>query len=158
MACIKRHRPATWVACCLALVACSGGPERSEVAAADGRDEEGATLLSLDLAHRETSQPLGAELVDPATQNFVEIEIVEVVNPEMKRLSFEVHYQPADGARMLLGTFGLYPPDDPGTFLIATSGKLRAAGALVLSLEVLDDVAPGDELQVKLRPLSLRAQ
>lgn len=112
----------------------------------------------MDLTNRTLTQRIGPELADPAAQKLVQIEIVALHNPERKRVSFEVHYEPDDGERVLLGTFGLYPPDNPGKFLVATRGRLRREGAIVVSMQVLDEVEPDDELQVKLKRVSFRTE
>lgn len=114
--------------------------------------------FSLDLANRSVTKPIGPELAEPASAKFVEIEVSEVVNPKRIRLTFEVHYQPGNGEALQLGSFALYPPDDPGTFIVATGGRLRSGGAIVLSMNVLDEVGPQDRVRVTVRRISLRQE
>jgi hypothetical protein len=153
----KTHRHAVRIACCLVLLACRS--DGHEVAMADEQDlmVEPEPTLRLDLSHRSLVQT-----VEPAAaaeeQKLVEIEIPEVVNPKRIRLTFEVHYQPEDGDRVLLGTFALFPPDNPGKFLVATRGEVRAGGSLELSMQVLDEVGPEDVVRVDVRPMSLRRE
>lgn len=114
--------------------------------------------FSLDLANRSATKPIGPELADAASAKFVEIDVSEVVNPKKIRLTFEVHYQGGNGEKLQLGSFALYPPDDPGTFIVATGGRLRSGGAIVLSMNVLDEVGPRDRVRVTVRRISFRQE
>ena len=94
-------------------------------------------LVTLDAQHAELVQPI----VEPdAAYKFVQVEVVEVVNPSRYALTFEVDYQPNDGARIHLGDFSLYPADHPGRFLVPTQGKVRGGGALVLRMTSPDRI------------------
>lgn len=125
-----------------------------ETSSAAEREES----FSLDLANRSVTKPIGPELADPASAKFVEIDIADVVNPKRIRLTFEVHYQPGNGEKLLLGSFALYPPDNPGKFIVATRGRLRSGGAIVLSMQVLDEVVPEDRIRVTVRQISFRPE
>ena len=52
----------------------------------------------------------------------------------------------------------LYPPDNPGTFLVATRGSIRPDGAIVVSMVVLDETEPSDQVQVTLKRIVFREQ
>ena len=153
-----RRGSAIWFAFCLMALACrSDGGERrmtEETSAAAPHEES----FSLDLANRSVTKPIGRELADPASAKFVEIDVSEVVNPKRIRLTFEVHYQPGNGERSLLGTFALFPPDNPGRFLVATGGRLRSGGAIVLSMVPLDEVGQQDRVRVTVRSISFRQE
>jgi hypothetical protein len=140
------------------VLACrSDGGERrmaDETSSAAEREES----FNLDLANRSVTKPIGAELADVAPARFVEIDIADVVNPKRIRLTFEVHYQPGNGEKLLLGSFALYPPDNPGKFIVATGGRLRSGGAIVLSMQVLDEVVPEDRVRVTVRRISFRRE
>jgi hypothetical protein len=125
-----------------------------ETSAAAPREES----FSLDLANRSVTKPIGSGLADAASAKFVEVDISEVVNPKRLRLTFEVHYQPENGEQLQLGSFGLFPPDNPGRFIVATRGRLRSGGAIVLSMKVLDEVGPQDRVRVTVRGISLRRE
>lgn len=114
--------------------------------------------FSLDLANRSVSKPIGPGLAEPASARFVEVDVAEVSNPKRIRLTFEVHYQGGNGEKLLLGSFALYPPDNPGTFIVATRGRLRSGGSVILSMKVLDRVGPEDRVRVKVRRISLRQE
>ena len=114
--------------------------------------------FSLDLANRSVAKPIGPGLADPASARFVEVDIAEVSNPKRIRLTFEVHYQDGNGERLLLGSFALYPPDNPGTFIVATRGRLRSGGSILLSMKVLDEVDTEDRVKVTVRRISLRQE
>lgn len=123
-----------------------------ETSAAAPREES----FSLDLANRSVTKPI--ELADPASAKLVEIDISEVENPKKIRLTFEVHLQPGSGEKVELGTFALFPPDNPGRFLVATGGRLRSGGAVVLSMVPLDEVGQQDRVRVTVRSISFRQE
>jgi hypothetical protein len=114
--------------------------------------------FSLDLANRSVTRPIGPGLADPASVKFVEVDIADVVNPRRVRLTFEVHYQRGNGEKLLLGSFALFPPDHPGKFIVATEGRLRSGGAIVLSMVVLDEVGPQDKVRATVRRISFRQE
>lgn len=113
-----------------------------------------ATGYSLDLANRTAVKTIGQEVTTPQTVKFVQIEVAEVFNPRKIPLSFSVHYQPVHGEKSLLGTFSLFPPDNPGTFIVATRGKLRIGGMVIVSLVPLEPVDEDAEIRVQLKRIS----
>jgi len=110
--------------------------------------------LRLDLTTRSVTKPVERALFDPASAKFAEVDIAEVRNPKKIRVTFEVHFQPENGERILLGSFALFPPDNPGRFIVPTRGRVRGGGELVLSMKVLDEVGAGDEVEVNVRRIS----
>jgi hypothetical protein len=141
------------LACVLALWACASAGHEAGMDN-DGTPEPGKRALVLDLEHREVAQPIGPELADPARQKFVRVQITDVHNPRRLRLTFDLRYRVEGREDVLLGTFGLYPPDNPRRFVVATRGELRKEGAVVLSMRILDEVGPADELRLAVKPLS----
>jgi len=117
-----------------------------------------ANGYELDPAHRTAVQIIGSEVTAPQTKKFVQIEVTEVINPRKIPLAFAVHFQPAQGEKFLLGTFSLFPPDNPGKFIVATRGKLRTGGSVVVSLVPLERVLGQDEVRVKLKHITFLAE
>jgi hypothetical protein len=109
----------------------------------------------LDLKNNSVSEPVDRAGGEPDDYRFVRVEIVGVVNAKMHPAVFQVHYEAASGERTFLGTFTLFPSDNPGNFIVPAKGKLRSDGRLVLTLVVPDDAEPGDVLQVDVKPMSL---
>jgi hypothetical protein len=146
-----------------ALVACNGTglnvgmPQNANTATsnspANQNDKSDQAVYSLDLQHPETTQKILPDDGDPMKARFVQVEVIRVTNPQKRPAQFEVHYQPADGERILLGSFSLYPPDNPGKFIVPTQGKVKATGMLILSLVKSDRVVAGDVLTVEVRPM-----
>lgn len=161
-----RHRQVVGVTCCVLLLACrSDGGEtgretsyESGMPSDDSVESETQDSLTLDLETRTVVRAVGSELADPESQKFVQFEITDVHNPKHIRLTFEVHYRLENGEETLLGTFALFPPHNPGDFIVATRGELRSEGAVVLSMQVLDEVGPEDEVRVTLKPISFREE
>ena len=108
----------------------------------------------LDSTTREIAQTIDSEVAEPQHKKFVKIEVVTVVNPWNIPLSFEVHYQPVKGKPFLLGTFSLFPPDNPGDFIIATKGKLETGGVIIVSLMPLTKSKDLPDIYVRIKPIS----
>lgn len=81
---------------------------------------------------------LGASAED---RKFVIVEIRELTNPAREAVSFEVRFRPEQGPAVQLGTFSPYPADNPGRFLVATGGKVRSAGDILVSIKGADSRA-----------------
>ena len=144
-------RPLIGMVCCLMLLACGSEPAGMRPAGA-GSDLKGQSgPLRLDLANRTLAYPIGSDLAEPEKLKFVQVEIAELINPRLVRITFELRYRPETGEEVFLGSFSPFPPDNPGTFIVSTRGSLRPGGAILLSMVPLDEVGPDDEVQVDLR-------
>jgi len=116
-----------------------------------------APLRYLDIAHVSISQH-----IDPAAEGlrdnkFVQVDVAQVINPRKYGLSFEVYYQPTGGQKVRLGTFSLYPADNPGRFIVPTQAHVNREGSIIVSLLVMDPVANGVPLRVGIRKIALRS-
>jgi hypothetical protein len=98
------------------------------------------TLYYLDLSNPSISQPIEPMTDHVEVARFVRVDVAEVLNPRKYTLTFEVHYQPESKPKIYLGTFSLYPADNPGQFIVPTQGKVKKEGAIVLSLVMVDKV------------------
>jgi len=110
-------------------------------------------VFSLDLQNPEITQKILPDDGDALKARFVQVQIIAVTNPQKHPAQFKVHYQPTSGERILLGGFSLYPPDNPGKFIVPTQGKVKADGMLILSLVKSDRIAAGDVFEVTVRPM-----
>jgi hypothetical protein len=109
-------------------------------------------LLYLDLNSPTISQPITpADLQAGVTPRFVQVDVAEVINPNRRAVFFEVHYQPSGGERIHLGGFSLYPSDNPGRFIVATQGKVRAEGTITLTMTTPDTKDPQEQLRAGVR-------
>ena len=148
------------VCCCfcftiVSLASCSTWnevvPANSNAANSAGvHDEE--KLFYLDRQEPEIVQPIEAsDWVE--RPKFVQVEVVEVINPKKHPLSFQVYYRsPTEG--YYLGSFGLFPSDNPGKFIVATQGKVKKEGAIALAL-VVPVEATTDKIRVGVRRIKL---
>jgi hypothetical protein len=104
------------------------------------------------------SQPI--ELADKVDEGckFVEVEIAEVRNPQKYTATFTVEYQAKTNEKIKLGSFSLYPSDNPGKFIVPTQGRLRNEGAIVLSLIIPDDFRRGDVFSVGVKRIKFLKQ
>lgn len=84
---------------------------------------------------------------------FVQVEVTKVLNPKRHPLTFQVHYQLKRDEKIYLGSFSLYPADNPGKFIVATQGKLKNEGAIILSLITPDEIDAQDELRVTVKKI-----
>jgi hypothetical protein len=140
------------------LAGCSGrsaalvnqGNVATETNAADND-----TLYYLDLNKPSIVQRIEPAQLEPGvTYKFVQVEVARVINPKLYALTFQVHYQ-LNNDKTYLGGFSLYPSDNPGKFLVATQGKVKHEGAIVLSLVAPEKVAAGDTIQVGVKKFKL---
>ena len=143
------------VASCAGTALNVGLPQNANTATSSSNqnDKSDQAVLSLDLQNPELIQKIMPGDGDPATARFVQVEVIKVTNPQKRPAQFQVHYQPNDGEKMLLGGFSLYPPDNPGKFIVPTQGRVKAEGRLILSLVKSDQIVAGDVLEVDVRPM-----
>jgi len=114
------------------------------------------SLFYLDLNKRSVIQPIAPrDEVDSGTK-FVQVEVAAVTNPKRYAVSFQVSYQSKNNEKIYLGSFSLYPADNPGKFIVATHGKLKSEGALVLSMVLDDKPEPGDAVSVTVKKMTFR--
>lgn len=145
MAMALRERSRRTVACVLLaglLAACA-----SAFGVPANADSGGAELSAV---RRSVVQQVGSEVIAPQTRKFVRIDVTEVVNPQKVPLSFHVHYRAPQDEPMLLGVFSLFPPDNPGTFIVPTQGQLRPGGAVSVQLVAAVDGADLQQVRVRL--------
>jgi hypothetical protein len=141
---------AVWLFCCGA-----GGA----VMAGNGeRGSSGADGYLLDLNHTTARQVLGPELPAPEESKFVQVQVTQVTNPQRIGLSFTVHFQPAQGETVDLGVFSLFPPDNPGKFIVATRGLLRSGGTVSVTLVPLQKISGEENVRVWIKPLTFLAE
>ena len=93
------------------------------------------TLYHFDVHHTAVAQRFDPSLA-PASFAHVQVEVKHVVNPSLHPLSFDVFFQPAGRDKFMLGTFSLYPANNPGKFIVPAQGKVKGDGSLILSLRL----------------------
>jgi hypothetical protein len=96
----------------------------------------------LDTAHPSIRQNIESTGTALKQAHFVEVLVTEVTNPRRYGLTFDVFFEAPGAAAVRLGTFSLYPADNPGKFIVPVSGKLRPGGSLVISMVITDAVDP----------------
>ena len=142
------------VASCAGTALNVGMPQNANTATSANQNEKSdQAVFSLDLQNPEITQKIVPGDGDVATARFVQVEVITATNPQKRPAEFRVHYQPNDGEKVLLGGFSLYPPDNPGKFIVPTQGKVKADGSLILSLVKSDQVVAGDVIKVDVRPM-----
>ena len=144
--------------CCFMLLACGSEADGTKPAGAQTQKEGQSGSLRLNLANQSLLHPIESRIAEPEKLKFVQFEIGELINPRQIRIIFEVRYRPETGADVLLGTFSPFPPDNAGTYIVSTRGSLRAGGAILLSMIVLDEVGSEDDVQVDLKAISFREE
>gem|GEM_PF-4703167 len=108
----------------------------------------------LEHAHPEIRYPAN-ELDRSAGEKFLLFDIFQVVNPSAVPLAFTVYYQKPGQGRLYLGSFALYPADNPGRFIVPTQGKVSRDGEVFLSLVPLEQEDGAQAVQIKLREVKL---
>jgi hypothetical protein len=127
------------------------GPQKGE----DQKVNDQA-MYKLNTGNRSISQPIDPGLSDLHSYKFLEIEVVNVINPNNIPIQFEVYYQVENRDKILLGTFSLYPPDNPGKFIVATQGKIKPEGELTLSLVLPEKTDADNQLQITVKKIGFK--
>jgi hypothetical protein len=109
------------------------------------------TLYYLDLNKPSIEQPIDIKVEAKETLKFVQVEVTQVTNPRMHPLTFEVRYRSRDSVTTFLGSFSLYPSNNPGKFLVATQGKVRDAGVIIVSMVTSDKTDSTDVIKVSIK-------
>ncbi len=109
----------------------------------------------LDLDNPTVVQPIDVNDKAIEEYKFVEVDVAEVVNPKKHQVAFQVHYQTSANEKVYLGSFGLFPADNPGKFIVSTRGKVKNAGAIVLSLVKPEKISPTDKIRVGIKGIKL---
>lgn len=142
----------------ITLASCSGQPldlintdNRKQAESNVSGDEQ---VYYLDL-NNPSIQPIDSNQKAPEAARFVKVEVVEIVNPRNLPVAFQVHYQTRTNEKLYLGSFGLYPSDNPGKFIVPTKGKLKNEGAIVLSLVKPENLGAGDTIKVGVKRIQL---
>lgn len=153
------------VFCCVSLLtlcstACGSGTREldgngNRVIKSDTVVERDDTLYYLDINKPSIQQAIDPRNAGREGYKFVQIEVAEVTNPKKHHLTFEVRYQSKSNVNAFLGSFSLYPSDNPGKFIVPTQGKLKDEGAIVLSLVTPDRVGSRDTIRVAVKKLRL---
>lgn len=113
-------------------------------------------LYRLEIKKPEFYQPIDRKIQDPENYRFVETDIVAVGNPKLYPLRFEISFESAEKENTFLGTFSLFPADNPGSFIVPSQGKLEKGGRLIIKMVVPDDVGERDVLWADVREMRLR--
>lgn len=106
------------------------------------------TVHTLSAAHPSFRQRL-EQTDEVRKKKFVRITAREIINPVLVPVSFDL-YRISRGKTEFLGSVAPYPADNPGSFIIATSGRLATGDVLELRLTFPEDWNKKDRLEVKI--------
>ncbi len=112
------------------------------------------TLFYLDIARPRMTQVIDPRAGTNEPYKFVQAEVFAVTNPRQHSLTFQVHYQANSETPSYLGSFSLYPADNPGKFIVATQGKVKNEGSVILSLVRPEQSTESDSIRVAVKKLT----
>ncbi|MGC1521308.1 MAG: hypothetical protein WA803_07185, partial [Steroidobacteraceae bacterium] len=92
---------------------------------------------------------------DATTFDFVQVRIAHVVNPQRIGVLFEVAFLADGGSRVRLGSFSLFPPDNPGQFIVATQHRVRSSGSIIVSLHTAQPADASTPLSIDIGSIEL---
>ena len=141
---------------CMAFLNCGGEQTQTAVNAAANSRSYAEDMYHLDIKNKSVSQPMDRDVSSSESYKFVEVEVVKVVNPKMHPIAFEVHYETEGRVKTFLGTFSLFPSDNPGKFIVPTQGKLKNEGKIILSLDVPKEASEDGQLKITVKKMQLR--
>jgi len=139
----------------LAALLLTGGCGAAEPPA---RQQPRSATAEVTMQYLDSARPSIVQTIDStaiAAARFVQVEVAKVENPRKYALSFNVDFRDAEANSVRLGTFSLFPPDNPGTFIVPAQGKLRAGGSIAVSLVIVDTPAPDAQVRVGIGKISL---
>lgn len=131
---VLRH--AWWVA-----LLCLYATGATAFAAGHGRESCGGSARMSSLSAPTLEQAVDSGTATAPEWAFVQVVVAKISNPERIPISFEVHFHSMDGKKDYLGSFSPFPPDNPGTFIVATRGLLKAGGTVSVTLVALQPVS-----------------
>lgn len=135
------------------MVVVSCGQSGNGQQAIDRHQPMADSIYTIDAARPSFRQPI--KIAGKASEKkFVRITVDSIKNPAAVAISFEVYWH-AEGRSQLLGMVSPFPADNPGSFIVATGGKLTGNGELELRLKLPEQWNKKDAVQVKVRPLTI---
>lgn len=114
------------------------------------------TLYHLNQHKKEIIQPVYADMLLKGKHRFLQVDVVKVINPQKRPLIFYVYYQYLNKEKILLGSFSLYPADNPGRFIVATNGNVEKEGSIILLLTSPAKIEATDQLEVAVKKITFR--
>lgn len=132
-----------------------GESSRSAIVSGDAARD---SLIELTLAQPLYRQAVAVLGTDLRTLGFLRLEVTSVTNPQRLALSLEVLQSSPQQGDSLLGMVSLFPADNPGTFVVATGGRLRADAELIVRLVSPDSGSAREAVRLALRPIRLTAR
>src|SRR5262249_17125081 len=110
----------------------------SRLGAARSTGAPETVVYNVDIAHPTIQYKIELSSAALKQARFVEVVVAQVFNPKRYGLTFDVVFEARGSAAVRLGAFSLYPPDNPGTFIVPTHGKVGPEGSIVVSMVVTD--------------------
>ncbi len=112
------------------------------------------TLYMLNADKRNITLPIDKKITHPEKYKFIQVEVSKVNNHQRIPVIFQVEYE-YNNNKTLLGTFSLYPSDNPGKFIVATQGKVKRGGNIILSVQFPEKSAIEKTFQVTVKKIEL---
>ena len=135
----------SWLSC----TSCKHGTNgaRTEEATPSQND----TVFSLTAENPSFSQRVSQE---EAKRNykFVRINVDEIVNPKSLPITFDLYWHTGEKTEFL-GSVSPFPADKPGSFIVATGGKVVGEGQMELRLGLRDIEKDLESLKVRVKRL-----
>ena len=124
-----------------------------------GKASNNTTLHSTDTIYTISSmnpsfQQTLKDVASAGQKKFVRITAREIINPAQLAITFDLYYITGNKTEFL-GSVAPFPSDNPGSYIIATAGKLKSDGELELRLKFPEDWNKKDRLEVKFKKLTL---
>jgi hypothetical protein len=140
---------------CVLLLGCSTRLV-SQINAGAEKSSESPPSYSLNAKQLSIAQQIGPEVREPEKQKFVQFEVTKVSNPDKQPITFEVFFQAENHEKSFLGTFSLFPSDNPGKFIVPTKNRLRNGGSVVLSMVLPQGSQSANSINVEVRRFTFR--
>lgn len=95
-----------------------------------------------------------AEMARSDNNHLVFIEVAAVENPRVLPLAFSVSFLQNDN-KINLGSFALFPGNNPGNFIVPTQGRVDTTGKIQIELNELSEYEGTEAVRVEIRNVKL---
>ena len=141
--------PLVMIFCSISLFCCNGTTQsKGEEIAKNTLKEDSIYILTND--NRSIRLPVAGKNLN---SKFVEVQIDKVLNTGMYNLAFEISFQQKDNEKLFLGTFSLFPANNPGRFIVATQKLIKNDGDIILSFPIPEDFKKPDTISVSIKSI-----
>jgi hypothetical protein len=136
-----------WLICVSCQQKTNGGRSSNNASSLATAD----TVYTINAVNSSFRQPV-KDLSTVRQKKFVRITANEIINSSELPISFDLYFI-SGNETVFLGSVAPFPASNPGSYIIATGGKVNKEGELELRLKLPDNRNKNDRVEVKMKRL-----